>query len=713
MQHRNLSVDAFNSHNVVFKKTFLIYRQLEAKEKLTEETKKGDRKIKANKQTNNMKIKRFRSLACRLERFALIVYRVWLLFFASSELTYFILQCLYIKANKQFADQKDENQVVQEETLVRLKALHYLMRQLGAIYRELGGASVFFHAAFFSCNLMFFLMDKLLRKRALASSAEKGFIFFLTQPERECKRVDSSLNELLSDAIESNLNFTQSITDPLGLSASLKINSRNIETISNGNEGSQSRQPLSSESYEDSLIGQKFLRKRKALSCKNHPMTPVAELSLVEKPLFQQDNMRRSKCGSLVADLNRQLEYLMALCTNKGSIWPENRKLTWLKDIKRTWLLLQLSSVIFFNTIGQCIILSSFKMASRALNEANYPWLSSSKQNSDLELANLRRFTFADRLCILNIHMALPVGMEWFLTPLSYLIACALDQFKTLASLNEKFKRLEFELDQLAKLRLSCLQQLKFAQCKQSTPSVRACDSNVIMRNFYLNDENSRRSCDRLAIKLYLSYQLFRADARCSLGLAEWAIDQRSSFALFVLITTSLFVSEFKLEHLSLVAAGCMVLWIGLNVAFCIFAVLQAACDRTTKRFWSLIAGCVSVALLYPAQDEGWHPNDASIRERLSWAPTLQAEPLNFDDTFLAKLENSLDKQKIALSLQANAVTPHTLFLLHRLLANQRHLSEGFHAKLYGTWSIDFTGILKINFWAISCIIVTLTYISN
>jgi hypothetical protein len=134
-----------------------------------------------------------------------------------------------------------------------------------------------------------------------------------------------------------------------------------------------------------------------------------------------------------------------------------------------------------------------------------------------------------------------------------------------------------------------------------------------------------------------------------------------------------------------------LVFVVTVNLVLCLCAAVHSSHQKLTNLIWSLIALEESFAMDLKTNSLNIERDE---RENYSNSNTSDLSMMNIDFDYYLYC----------------SITPHSLTLWRRLVANHDILIENSIAKLYGFFNIDYNGIIRFNFWWISIILIALTY---
>lgn len=224
----------------------------------------------------------------------------------------------------------------------------------------------------------------------------------------------------------------------------------------------------------------------------------------------------------------------------------------------------------------------------------------------------------------------------------------------------------------------------------------------VRARNAHLNDNLACVDIDKQALEIYIRYRLFIKDLRMTLKYNELMMTR---VALLILAGVVIMVSAVPRASttaqrgLSIVIAT--LIWIVLTASLTCVAAFSSKCLKTSKIIWTILS-----------QDSATPSDDDPDRKYVS-AMLSSNSPVIIDvsDTERAQQAKGCKCAPPPLpppltSHTLSRITPHTMNLWRRLVADHRRLEDAFTSKLFSKFPIDFRGIVRLNFWTLSTLII-------
>lgn len=576
---------------------------------------------------------------------------------------------------------------------IKLEWIKKFMNYAGFIYQGSEATGIFINSVTFSAVFAFHIIERYYLKQLKAKYFTRGFIMFLKNSEFEANRINDKISSIVKQLIESNINYTRCVVLRYRKYALIKQPTKYddlflFEKDSYQTKGSQFiSKPWNQLTLESSLGG----RQTKTTNWKKY------------KHSIQGIDLSRNKTNAII-NLQNQLHYLISLLNQdkrRNNLWPVNRNSHWRSKVMSIYLTYYLVNAVSFWVLGEIflnILHEVFRLSHK--NRGNFDRI-------------------VHQLSILDDHMMLLLILDWTVSSLGYLLLLVLDQLKYLNSLVVKFN----DLKNLNNALIETCEQANCASSRESKsnlPLLFDCNSSSMLNSNHrlsiinsniesdcqkknlsknsLDKEGLRFKCDCLALEIYICFKYFTDETRFSLGLNRFLMDQRAVVVVIVLLSTSAFINLIPIENQSAVLMCVCLILLGVNFAFSVCAWLDSVCTRTTKQVWSLLANSAIVASKSNTQQHRLTMQDL---HGLSFPGTDKLEYNYYGNIYMTD------------EIGDGALTPHTIVLWQQWIANFDLLCENFRAQIFGSIKINFNGILKINFWVVSFILVTLTYLDE
>lgn len=371
----------------------------------------------------------------------------------------------------------------------------------------------------------------------------------------------------------------------------------------------------------------------------------------------------------IVGELLEQRKHLNYLSENQHLIWPSNRTLSWETSLKSYWFVLYMSVNVFYWFFGQlCSLLASLS-ASRSISR--------SKWGEKYQI-----FTMMDRASVADYQMFVFVSIDFFFIPITILITGIKDQIEHLRSLKPKVEKIYEHTKRLEYWNINLIDH-----------------SIDQMKLIEKERRNLRFICDRESIELYLRFQLFRDDIKGLINIAQTCANQYFIFTFLTLAPVVAYFQDISGMQIGVPTLVLFTLLVSMNIAFWLCADLHSACSKVSKRAWSFIAFAEGYNQNIDTIEQSTTCNQASSSSHASALNEIcyPPEPKGFDFEYYSRCP----------------ISPHTVMLWRRLVANYDLLTDNFVSKLFGIFRIDYTGILRFNYWLMSIALLTLSNIKH
>lgn len=422
------------------------------------------------------------------------------------------------------------------------------------------------------------------------------------------------------------------------------------------------------ENLTDEDLDQRFLDKMSA---------EIGQHSSHTKSFSQCDSRRyefyeKEAEVSLHHALYRQLNHLNKLTKNRSKIWPSNRNLTWTTKMKKIWLTCYIEVFLLTWLIGQTTCFLGTKAA-----------LSTTNSNEFIGEKN-DKILLLDRFNCCESHIFSYSVVCFFIEPITILVVSTLDQFEHLKSMKLKMRKATENLHHFRKWQDHI---------------------NPLIRSDYKLTLQAEREfmfeCDKDAIELYISYHIFRDEIKSSMLVAQRATNQNATFILITTLPILIFIKDVREnDYVPLIMISLNFI-VSINGTFLLCAILHTLCVRLSKQVWSYIA------MLEEYNFDTVNKSQVQRNKDDEWG-TFSGLLIATDET--TSNLSYLKKNIYLLYNSKSFVTPHTMLLWRRLVERQEFIEENFACKLFGFLKVDFSGILKLNYWLISFALLTLTY---
>lgn len=591
---------------------------------------------------------------------------IYCLLFTARSLIGLILQCTYLSVQSS----PDDVKTFHYDKNTTLLTIQNLMVSFGQVYREIGTPGSFYYSTILFGSICYYFVKVIFGGKLFNYNRNNSLISYLKNSSLENRRISQRMDACLHQIINSNINFTQSIINHQGISGELYG-----DTLSSD----KSYGVDSTEAVQETLLSGQNENLKRRIETELNPVQEDKFLSLnnqnnlaYEKKNFNHNNwIARS---TMKNSLKQQLCYLKTLSAFKWKIWPTNRRLIWAKSIKTFWSKLYLSMSVTFWLVGQLSV--------SYINDSSLKKIAlSSSTNEDF-----KRITILDRLSCFESHFQAFFLLEWIVTPVTVLVCCVIDQMKYLSSLKPKMCQI-YERTRRSELTSSSKRNEFY--------------------DFKLNEQlrkDLKFECDKEALELYISYHLCCEDVQSMIEVAQQVVGQCVAHVGLSLIPTLTFYREISDGLFVVLFTVVLLIITTLNGSFCLCASLHASCSRVAKLVWNFVAF---------AEGHNCESYTSSARQQSS---VFKKGHSNYLDSIVFGDLGTYNSNRMELDCEyysSSSITPHTVLLFRRLVKNHEFIQDKLVCKLYGIFKIDFSGILKLNYWLMSLVLFSMTYNDN
>lgn len=610
--------------------------------------------------------------------FLLFTYTV---LFTIRTLVNLILQCLYVYLKTTTYDIRAFNL----DRNVTILHVQNIMLSFGQIYRVAGTPGISYYSAIFCTPVTYYFVKMVFDGKIFNYLNNNTLISYLIEPDLENERISKQIENCLHKVINSNINFTRSITnnESAELNESDHYNYLNRKSYTNKkhlNDGNFYRLQEQAIPEASATIQIENLKHRvKSISAAEDEI-----LANYRYDMYQVNKRRKFKCSdwfarfTLVNCLAKQLSYLTVLSVFKTRVWPPNRNSIWADNIKSFWLKVYIISSSTFWLTGQVLIYF-----------VNYTSLQPILANDSTKKDDFHQLTLLDRILCAESHIHIYFILEWMVIPVTIIIIGIKDQMEHLLSMKPKLHKVYKRTKRLER---------DFYNGK------------VLMKeNFNVLDEQLKNDlqfeCDKEAIELYISYQIFREDVEALFEVTRQVISQGVSQMGLTLIPLLIFFRGIP-DHLVIIfPLSVSFILMVLNGSLCVSAALNTACRQVSKSARSFVAFaeghiCYRYALL---------SKQLSIFKNIHSNYNATVGFKNFEVV-------SKNSNKIEIDCEYyynSSISPHTILLWRRLVKNNKFLDDKLVCKLYRIFRINYGMILRFNYWLISLALFSVTFNDN
>lgn len=378
---------------------------------------------------------------------------------------------------------------------------------------------------------------------------------------------------------------------------------------------------------------------------------------------FDVNQIKRSIGGdnysddTLTKSVAQQIQYLAKLTINKESIWPRNRTNIWASQMRR---ITKLS--YNFNSIAGWLI-GQFSCQYMIYDAHNH-----FKQHQlHTEGDQVEKFNLIDRTMMIMYVLYNYFAISWFVAYLIIPFMSTADQIRAIYSFESRLTKLKYKMNELYEI-----QQTSYNG-----------SLGLVLKSIR---DKLKIECDREAIEFYINYHIFFHDVRKSINLAQVYLNRNITVGLLILLPPAVL---YKLQSnrcdlltsnqtIPIIILLSIVLMLSVNLFIWIGAFLNESCIRLYKCIWPIIAMEV-------------HYNHYAFDRRYGRSLSLDQDELPEASSYEY--------------YSFGAITPHTIMLYRRLVENEDCIMENFVGNVYGLFKVDYGGLLKFNFYIISCLL--------
>lgn len=387
---------------------------------------------------------------------------------------------------------------------------------------------------------------------------------------------------------------------------------------------------------------------------------------------FSQKSWHQYKrTQQIVNDLNEHELRLRKLVADKTAVWPlVHRGLHWREKQRK------------FLTQFYCLLLL-FGYSSTLLLIFILVHLS----NEKIEALQEKPMNLMEKLTLIEVYLLLL--SDKLILPIVILLLSLVDKIVYLQTLRMRFKHLKSVLQFM---RTGCV------EVRIESPRWRS----------------QSLECDQEAMEIYLSLRVFMDQLKSTTSLASLLADLGSLMALAMLALTLPFYNHNEGSRLQLFVLLAIAIDLGilLNLSLIVCAIFESEFTKTIQQAWSLVAH-MTVEICptqtnfeneqKPMGGANQKPNtrhrqiapDVSRKQLLS---SVSSKKIEKDDLFAyAESRDSLLNEQIAL-------------LWRRFIKDIPTLKSKFQCRIFGSQPLDYSGLLKLNFWYISVVLVFLSH---
>lgn len=364
----------------------------------------------------------------------------------------------------------------------------------------------------------------------------------------------------------------------------------------------------------------------------------------------------------IVRDMNEQQLHLMKLSKNKLSIWPENRGQEWKREQTSfvTWL-----------TVG--LWTSSYLFGLTAIS-------ASGSYASFLMILRGERMTFLDKLGFIEMLSVVFMCYDKLIAPPILLLINIRDRRMFL-------KVIQQQLDQLI-AQLKLLERLTHKQSEEQSAQSARFELHQI-----------RSECSRRALEMYLRLRAFMDELKSNTRFASMVATHQCLFALILIAFNLPFYSNTNRVEMFIIITVSIFLGLIINISFIICATYQSTCRETIHRAWLLVAHSTSAA------NETLVRND-DIRRTIRFEHYAYSM---FESTPTNSIHQGWDYFQFN-QIVGSLINGQTAQLWRLFVWGLPIFQEHFCCKAFGFIELNYSGMLSLNFWFISVVLIYLTH---
>lgn len=648
-----------------------------------------------------------------------------------------LLQALYISSVNHLI-QSDSIGQPDSPIFVKLSEItDTLLKNSGAYNRRAGTTALFCHSIWAFTPIIYFLIE-IVRSKQLAELLNSDrFVCFLKKPEEASKKMSETINYLLTQVWESNLNHIQmiingdeNISDPydnLGLNSSI-IGANQTRSmsfrhsifrfenqISYNDEADKQSIVLSTitnrlisrrKSYIESIIEEsKNLLSRQLII--RQKQKHKNEIRLDYRNLYiqhlQSQVIKKISCNiKTPSELAIQYKHITKLIYDKSSIWPSNRLEDWRKTSRALWFYLYLATASLLFAMNQISTIIAINISIDALNTGgDVIELLKKNETTSQQYNGTTELGLTGRLSMIEQHVFVWFAIHWFLVPLNLLILSLIDQTRHLHYLRRKFEYFISKANEMKEFKAG--QKYDFSKRQNSNTK-----------------EPLEFDFDKEALELYLSFQIFCKELNPTLKLARHILNQNVCFIISTVLPMLAYIKHIPTSHYRLYVTFYFGLMLIINCAFYACGSMNASFTRMSKLIWTILACVIEQDnVIFKDTKKFSSISNKSIKPNLRGEKVLEiAECTSTKDRATTTTKGSettgrivIDNSKMKFGDFKNGyiISSHTLSLWNKLANNHELLLEKFDCQVLGILKLEYTSIIKFNFWLVSLVLVFLT----
>lgn len=379
---------------------------------------------------------------------------------------------------------------------------------------------------------------------------------------------------------------------------------------------------------------------------------------------YELSSFNLKRTNEMIGELNEHQIHLRSLLADKSDIWPETGSLVWRQKQRKYLITYYTGFFISLDIICITVISLAVYLAQKAI-----------------EVRGEKPMNFLEKLCLLELFSILTT--DQLVVPAVLMFVSLRDKIIYLQSIRRRFKQLNLKLLELEWRRQQQQQQQQPDKPADQTSAGVDC---------------LRAECDTEAMQIYLSLRVFMDGLRPTSALASLILNQYCLLALVMLASSLPFYTSSSNEQLLISVSIAIDLVLMINLSFIICAVYESVCIKTIHCAWSLVAR-ITMEVTEAEEQESKLQGPINL-EHLN-AVTLQkigpSSPKSLTEYFrFSKVKDNL-------------INDHTATLWRKFVEDVPALHKSFHCQVFGLLQLNYSGLLKLNFWYISIVLIFLT----
>lgn len=502
----------------------------------------------------------------------------------------------------------------------------------------------------------------------------KEFLYsYLLNPKEGELMIEKSMNKAIRDLIVSNSNYTcQLIKDEI-----LK-NTHNLNSSNNTSEIENLFQHYSKIFDDDTII---------------KTMTLFNISSDTRNQSHGSSNLNRISDCNIMTRIQQHLHvlraeycYLDSLLNDKSSIWPKNRNEKYIKFLKRLWFILQ-SNVV--GSLTSSVHFMSFTVLYYNHKRTPKEHISSSSR------AYISWFR-------VQYHFAFYILMEEYLYPSIQLTVSLFDLIQLIHSFRNQVEEFRKQAREVKDLGF----KLHDDMIKISTIEKHSLISEI---------EKKKYRCNISSIESYITMRHIMTQFNLIKGNGEFVIDSLCYLVLVIAFSVCLAMFGYTKGEESILAFIYLNYFLLFNTTFIIFAALNFYLLKNIKLIWSIIYDSSMDLLIVNKKNGGFNEKSSFTKyNNNNNNCTIDNNNWKCDRNFieLGIAIDSLVDVRDPIDLDHFIITPHMHLIWMKLIqSEQTTLVPLFTFDLLGIFGLNYSSVLKVNFWLGSIFMISSIYI--